>query len=89
MGDTQQISFRINISRQLSDLLESKAGRLGIPATQYIKHLIISDVKSEEYPVFKMSKKTEREIDEAMEHIDEAVDVTDVAAYFKKLRHEH
>jgi|GEM_PF-5392210 len=74
MSTLQQTSYRLNLSQQLSDLLDAKAQRLGIPATLYIKHLIINDVKDEEYPTFAMSKKTKEEIANALQHINDAVD---------------
>ena len=45
--NTQQIQLKISLSDQLNDLLQSKAARLGIPVTQFVKHLIIKDVETE------------------------------------------
>ena len=42
-------------------------------------------MKNEEYPVFKASDATEKTAKEAMEHIDEAVDVRNVNEFFKNL----
>lgn len=83
--NTGQIQIRVSISQQLGDLLKSKADRLGVPITQLVKHLIIDEVKSEEYPVFKASDATEKAAKEAMENIDEAVDVENVNEFFKNL----
>lgn len=83
--NTQQIQLKISLSDQLNDLLQSKAARLGIPVTQFVKHLIIKDVETEEYPIFRMSERTEKKAEEAMEQIDKAVDVKDVAEFFKNL----
>jgi hypothetical protein len=85
MIDTGQIQIRVSISQQLGDLLKSKAERLGVPITQLVKHLIIDEVKDEEYPIFKASDATEKAAKMAMEHIDEAVDIDNVNEFFKNL----
>jgi hypothetical protein len=85
MVDTGQIQIRVSISQQLGDLLKSKAERLGVPMTQLVKHLIIDEVKDEEYPIFKASDATERAANEAMKHIDQAVDVENVNEFFDNL----
>lgn len=74
---TQQIQLKISLSDQLNDLLQSKAARLGIPATQFVKHLIIKDVETEEYPTFKMSERTRKRAEDAMTEIDNAIDAKD------------
>jgi len=65
--------------------LKSKAERLGVPATQLVKHLIISEVKDEQFPVFKASVATEKAANLAMENIDEGVDVKNVNEFFANL----
>ena len=72
-----QIQLKISLSEQLSELLASKAARVGVPVTQLVKHLIIKEVEDLEYPTFQMSQATEKRTQEAMEHIDEAVDASD------------
>lgn len=83
--NTQQIQLKISLSDQLNDLLQSKASRLGIPVTQLVKHLIIKDVETEEYPTFKASEKLEAITKRAMENIDKAVEVKDIDEFFKNL----
>lgn len=85
MINTGQIQIRVSISQQLGDLLKSKAERLGVPMTQLVKHLIIDEVKDEEYPVFKASDATEKAAKEAIARIDEAVDIDNVNDFFKNL----
>lgn len=85
MINTRQIQIRVSISQQLGDLLKSKAEHLGVPITQLVKHLIIDEVKNEQYPVFKASAATEQAAIGAMEHIDEAVDIDNVNDFFKNL----
>jgi antitoxin component of RelBE/YafQ-DinJ toxin-antitoxin module len=83
--NTAQVQLKISLSEQLSDLLKSKANKLGLPVTQLVKYLIVKEVENEEYPTFKMSSRTEQRAKEAMEQIDEAVEVEDIAEYFKNL----
>ena len=85
MINTGQIQIRVSISQQLGDLLKTKAERLGVPITQLVKHLIIDEVKDEQYPIFKASAVTEKAAIEAMDHINEAVDVDNVNDFFKNL----
>lgn len=79
---TTQIQLKISLSEQLSELLASKAARIGLPVTQLVKHLIIKEVEDLEYPMFQMSQGTEKRAQEAMEQIDDAVDASD---FFKHL----
>ncbi len=82
---TSQIQLKISLSEQLSDLLQSKAARLGIPVTQFVKHLIIRDVESEAYPSFEASEWLEEKTKKAMSEIDKGVEVKDVHQFFKNL----
>ena len=65
--NSQQVQLKISLSDQLNGLLQSKAARLGIPVTQFVKHLIIKEVQTEEYPTFRMSKRTEKRARKALE----------------------
>lgn len=84
--NSQQIQLKISLSDQLNDLLQSRATRLGIPVTQFVKHLIIKEVEIDEYPTFKMSKRTEEKAHKAMQQLDKAVSVDNVAEFFKRLK---
>lgn len=55
-AQSSQIQLKISLSEQLNDLLESKAARLGVPVTQLVKHLILKEVKNEDYPLFQASE---------------------------------
>lgn len=77
-----QIQLKISLSEQLSELLASKAARVGVPVTQLVKHLIIKEVEDLDYPTFQMSESTGKRAQEAMEQIDKAVDASD---FFKQL----
>ena len=83
--NTQQIQLKISLSDQLNDLLQSKAARLGIPVTQFVKHLIIKEVETEEYPIFPAFERTINKTKEAINNRDKAVKVTDIHDYFKNL----
>ena len=84
---TGQVQIRVSVSQQLGDLLKSKAQRLGVPLTQLVKHLLITEVKDEEYPTFQMSKRTEERTTQAMEDYNngKAVEVTDINEFFEKI----
>lgn len=76
------IRLKINLSAQLQELLASKAGKFGVPLTQYVKHVLMKDVEDTEYPVFKASEETEKEAREALQQLDKAVDAK---SFFKRL----
>jgi predicted DNA-binding protein len=81
---TQQAQIKLNLPLQLKTHIENKANKLGVPLASYIKHLIINDVVDMVYPTFKMSDRSESKLKEAMEQIDQAVDIDNVHEYFKK-----
>lgn len=76
------IQLKINLTAQMQELLASKAGKFGVPLTQYVKHVLMKDVEDTEYPVFKASVETERAAREALEQLDQAVDAK---SFFRKL----
>lgn len=80
-----QIQLKISLSEQLSDLLQSKAARFGIPVTQFVKHLIIKEVESEAYLTFAASDWLEEKTRKAMREKDKAVEVKDIHNFFKNL----
>ncbi len=82
---TSQIQLKISLSEQLSDLLQSKAVRLGVPVTQFVKHLIMKEVENEAFPVFEASDWLENKTKKALKEIDKAVEVKDVQHFFKNL----
>ena len=79
------IQLKINLTVQLQELLASKAGKFGVPLTQYVKHVLMKDVEDTEYPVFKASEETEKAAREALEQLDKAVDVK---SFFRQLHNE-
>lgn len=82
---TSQVQLKISLSEQLSDLLQSKAARLGIPITQFVKHLIIKEVESEGFPTFPASDWLEKKTEKAMKEIKKGTEVKDVHQFFKNL----
>lgn len=82
---TSQIQLKISLSEQLGDLLQSKAARLGVPITQFVKHLIMKEVENETYPIFEASDWLEQKTKKAMNEMDKATDVNDVHQFFKNL----
>lgn len=57
---TQQAQIKVNLPIQLKGYLEIKAGKFGMPMAGYIKYLILKDITEQEYPVYSVSKKTEK-----------------------------
>lgn len=84
---SSQIQLKISLSEQLNDRLESKAARLGVPVTQFVKHLILKEVENEDYPTFEMSARTEKKARKALKDYEEgkAVIVDDIDKFFKEL----
>lgn len=82
MNTSSQVQLKISLSEQLNELLQSKAARLGVPVTQFVKHLIIKEVEEEQYPTYQASDQLEKTTQKALEQIDKAVDASD---FFQKL----
>ncbi len=82
---TGQVQIRVSVSQQLGDLLKSKAQRLGIPVTQLVKHLLITEVKDEEYPTFQASDRVVQKAKKALQEKTKAVKVTNVSEYFRSI----
>ena len=40
-------NIKIKVSQDFFNLVETKADKLGIPTTQYVKHLILKDIETE------------------------------------------
>lgn len=85
--NTTQIQLKVSLSQQLNDLLQFKAARLGVPVTQFVKHIIMKEVENENYPTFQMSERTEQKVKEAMQDYaaGKAIKVNDISDFFKNL----
>ena len=82
---TSQVQLKVSLSEQLMDLLQSKAARLGVPVTQFVKHLIIKEVEEEDFPTFEASDWLEEKTKEALKERSKAIKVKDVHQFFKNL----
>jgi hypothetical protein len=82
-----QVQLKISLSEQLNDLLTSKAQLLGVPVTQFVKHLILEEVKDTVYPTFQMSERTAKKAQKAMKDYKEgkAIEAGDLHEFFKNL----
>ncbi|MEP7166464.1 MAG: hypothetical protein ABI758_00620 [Candidatus Woesebacteria bacterium] len=59
--------IKITLPEKLQELVQSRADQYGLSISTYIKHLVLVDVKDIDMPVFKMSEKTEKVLDQALE----------------------
>ena len=84
-ASTTQIQLKLSLSDQLAGLLRTKADQLGLPVTQFVKHLIIKAVETDNIPVYPASDWAERETELAMKEYDKAIEVKDIHAFFKSL----
>lgn len=66
---TTQEQIKISVSRELKSLVKSRAQNIGIPVTQYVKNLIINDVKG--YPTYQVDEETERRIGQSLKDVEE------------------
>ena len=82
---TQQVQIKLNLPLALKDFLLSKALKFDMPVAGYIKHLILNDVSDLDYPIFKISDKSEKKARKALMERKRAVKVTNVSEYFKSL----
>jgi len=85
--NTSQVQIRVSVSAQLGELLKAKAERLGLPITQFVKHLIVKEVEEEQYPTYEMSEATEKAVEKAMEDYKngKSIRVDDMSEYLKNL----
>jgi len=81
---TGQLQIRISVSNQLGGLLNAKAQRLGVPLTQFVKHILLTEVKDEEYPVFPASDRVIQKAKKALKERHKAVKITDIHEFFDK-----
>jgi len=82
---TQQTQIKINLPVDLRDFLYTKSQKYGMPMAGYIKHLILKDVADLEYPVYQISKKSEKKAIKAIREKKRAIKVSDVSQYFRSI----
>jgi hypothetical protein len=80
-----QVQLKLSLSEQLTNLLQARAARFGVPVTQFVKHLIIKEVESETFPTFVASGWLEEKTKKAMKEMDKAVEVKDINTFFNNL----
>lgn len=84
---TQQAQIKISLPLPLKEFLESKAKKYGMPIAGYVRHLIMQDVKTLDYPTFQASEATERAYAKAKEEEKKGklIAVDNVDTFFAKL----
>lgn len=80
-----QIQVKVSLSPQLNDFLESRAGRLGVPMTQFVKYLIIKEMENEDYPVFPLSPAAVKKAEKAWKNRSNFIKDKNAAAFFDSL----
>jgi hypothetical protein len=66
-SQTIQEQIKISVSPELKSLVKFRAQNIGVPITQYVKNLIINDVK--QYPSFQVSDASERRIGQSLKDL--------------------
>ncbi len=80
-----QAQLKINLTPELQSLLQSKAGKFGVPLTQYVKHVLMKDVEDIPYPIFPASEETEKATQKALKELRDLKPVRNIHEYFEKL----
>lgn len=62
-----QEQIKVSVSPELKSLVKSRAQDIGVPVTQYVKNLIINDVK--QYPSFQVSDSAEKRIGQSLKDL--------------------
>lgn len=74
MPRINQQQIKISLSPQLKNLVRNRAKQFGIPVTQFVKFLIINDLKNmTNIPIFTPSKRTQKKADSAIKNINESI----------------
>ncbi len=66
-SQTTQEQIKLSVSPELKSLVKLRAQNIGIPITQYVKNLIINDVKQS--PSFQVSDATEKSIGQSLKDL--------------------
>lgn len=67
ISQTTQEQIKVSVSSELKSLVRSRAQNIGVPVTQYVKNLIINDVK--QYPSFQVSDDSEKRIGQSFKDL--------------------
>lgn len=64
-----QEQIKVSVSPELKSLVRFRAQNIGVPITQYVKNLIINDVKQS--PPFQVSEASEKRIGQSLKDLAE------------------
>ncbi len=68
MPQPVQEQIKVSVSRELKSLVKSRAQNIGVPVTQYVKNLIINDVKT---PSYQVNEDSEKRIGQSLQDLKE------------------
>lgn len=69
ISQTTQEQIKVSVSSELKSLVKSRAQDIGVPITQYVKNLIINDVKQDS--TFQVSDASEQRIGQSLKDLEE------------------
>lgn len=61
-----QGQIKVSVSSELKSLVQSRADGIGVPVAQYVKNLIINDVKQ---PIYQVDTETEKRIGQSLQDL--------------------
>lgn len=84
---TQQSQIKINLPLKLKKQIENRANQYDLPLASYVRHLIISDIKTLDFPTFQASEETEKAYQESLQNEKEGkgIVVKDIDKFFQEL----
>lgn len=87
MSSLQAVQVKTTLPGELYLHLKSRAERFGLNLASYVRHLVITDVKDIDVPVFRMSDKTEKRGLRALKEYREGktTKIDDINKYFDNL----
>jgi antitoxin component of RelBE/YafQ-DinJ toxin-antitoxin module len=78
---TQQVQIKLNLPLAMKDYVESKASKYDMTLSSYLKHLILTDIKDMDIPVFRISEASEKKALKAIKETKQAKKVSSMKAY--------
>lgn len=81
------IQMKITLPTQIEALIKSKADQFGLSPATYIRHLVLEDAMSADYPTYQASPAVEEAYREAKkaEKNGRLIETTDLEAYLESL----
>ena len=80
-----QVQLKLSLSTQLSRLLQLRAQVMGVPITQFVKHLIMREIETSTYPEYEASEKTKQVVRDAVVSKKKSKKASTVSAYLNNL----